>query len=1000
MGINESKNDFKIIKTLDFQKPSYSRNTDNNNNINKIQTKKSLKRVHIRRNAHTVKFLSDKNNNFQKLKTKKPIMTKEQRNLLKKFLKENVKENKKNIAKNLEGIFLENNKINNEHKNEISININAQKNNNNKNYETPKISKIIKNFMPNSKFKDNENIKKSQSNRSLKKIKRLGTMLPVRQSKFSKIQKKDLNNKENKENKEKNKNDFKEKEELESDELVSASISNRILNFTSLIRLNQDINNENNESSKKQFFFSPSNNIKEIDLDDKKKIIFKRKSFREFVENNNKIDYDECLKFINSTLIISHLDESDKSLLIQSLKIKNFKKDQCILKSNEKNNEIYFVKEGLLQYIDDDGTCIKTLIPGDNFGEKEILIDINRNFNIITKSDCICYSISVKSFRKMFGNEFRKLIFYNFMKAAFDCSKLFQSMNIFFIEQIYSFFNIVNLDRDNVAFPIGHIKSSKFVIIISGNLINSKNKQIIGRPLDILFEEELLSLCEDKIKYAIDPSPDVLFFEGDTSEILNHLHCKSFEEVLNKNLIFENLSKIVLFKSFSSLKLYKFIDLIQIKKYNNGENIIKEGQKGEKFYIVKKGQVEVFQKNKYLRTLNSMEYFGERALLTNEVRSATVIAKDDVELYCLDKESFNLNLSDMMINYLNISLYLHDETISLNDLLFIKDIGKGNYGLVSLVMNKKTKFPYAIKAINQNHIIIENLQENIQLEKNILLKIDHPFIAKLVKCLKDEKNIFFLMEYIKGKELFDVIRDIGFLNKEQTNFYIASMMLAINYLHERKIIYRDIKPENIIVEENGYLKLIDFGTAKEIEDRTKTIIGTPHYMAPEIIMGGGYSFQVDYWSISICMYEFMCGEVPFGEKEEDPMEIYFAIINNNLTFPNKYVTIDKGFKHLMKKMLDKNPSYRLANFNSIKNHSWFKNFNWDELNNLNLKAPYLPNIPYSPFDFDEQCKPMFEFEKQEFPNYVDYIKNNNNYKLKENISREKLVEYKKWLDNF
>ena len=119
------------------------------------------------------------------------------------------------------------------------------------------------------------------------------------------------------------------------------------------------------------------------------------------------------------------------------------------------------------------------------------------------------------------------------------------------------------------------------------------------------------------------------------------------------------------------------------------------------------------------------------------------------------------------------------------------------------------------------------------------------------------------MEYIKGKELFDVIRDIGLLNKAQTQFYGASLMLAVDYLHERKFIFRDIKPENVMVIKNGYIKLIDFGTAKEISDRTNTIIGTPHYMAPEIILGEGYSFQVDIWSIAICMFEFVCGGVPF-----------------------------------------------------------------------------------------------------------------------------------------
>ena len=167
----------------------------------------------------------------------------------------------------------------------------------------------------------------------------------------------------------------------------------------------------------------------------------------------------------------------------------------------------------------------------------------------------------------------------------------------------------------------------------------------------------------------------------------------------------------------------------------------------------------------------------------------------------------------------------------------------------------------------------------MKLERNILLKIDHPFIVKLVKTLKDDKFIYFLMDYIRGKELFDVIRDIDILSKSQTLFYGASIMLAVRYLHQRKIVYRDIKPENVMVTENGYIKIIDFGTAKDIEDKTKTTMGTPHYMAPEMILGAGYSFEVDYWAIAICMYEFICGEVPFGDKSEDTMEIYLSIKN-------------------------------------------------------------------------------------------------------------------------
>ena len=960
MGNKNSNYQTQLLNTLNLEKNNIAhdmtKSKTNRNNI--YMTDKNIKNIFKTDSSlsqHTIQINMEKNAKNKKSK-KIQKMTKEQRHLLKKLLNEDVKENHKSIAKNLKNIF-------------------AESRRSSKAQIRPKMNKN-EGGTPKSKFFLN-----NQKKISKEKIKRYGSLVNVNYRKLSKF----INTKNELKNLgDKNTHIVKNKDSFQSykniDKLNINNNSNRnnnLMSFSSMARSSLNSSDKVNNFTNN---LTDRNKNEEFAMDEiyNKNSVLQRKSFRDFVENNRKRNFEECLKYINSTQVLSQLEDPDKSLLAQSIKIKKVKKDDCILKKNEKINKMFFVKEGLLECIDDKGKCIKTLKPGDNYGEKEILMQKNINkLKVIPLSDCVLYSISIQSLKKMFGNKFRNYIFYNFIKTAFNRSKFFKNLSVFYIKKIYKFFNIVNLEKDNVAFPIGHIKSSKFVIIISGNLINSKNGEIIGKPLEILYEEELISLSKDKIDYALDPSSDseVLFLEGDMSDILKYLKYNNFMEVLNKNTFFENLSKIVLFKSFSQLKLYKLLELINVEKYKKGSKIITEGKIGDKFYIVKKGQVEVYQRTIYLRTLNPMEYFGERALLMNEVRSATVIAKEDVELYSLDKDSFKSNLSNMMENYLHISLNLHDETVSLEDLLFIKELGKGNYGLVSLVMNKRTKFPYGIKAISKNRINLENMESNIQLEKNILLKIDHPFIVKLVKCLEDKKNIYFLMEYLKGKELFDVIRDIGLLSKEQTNFFIASMLIAIDYLHSRKVIYRDLKPENIVVTRNGYIKLIDFGTAKEIDTRTKTIIGTPHYMAPEAIMGGGYSFPVDFWSISICMYEFICGCVPFGDKSEDPMEIYFAIINNVLEFPND-INIDKEFKHLMKKMLDKNPVDRLTNFYSIKSQPWFKDFKWDELINFNLKAPYLPIISESPFDFDEQFNPVFDTEKEKFQNYIDYIKIN------------------------
>lgn len=135
----------------------------------------------------------------------------------------------------------------------------------------------------------------------------------------------------------------------------------------------------------------------------------------------------------------------------------------------------------------------------------------------------------------------------------------------------------------------------------------------------------------------------------------------------------------------------------------------------------------------------------------------------------------------------------------------------------------------------------QHLESHLLHEKKVLEAIQFPLLMRFYKSLRDENHIYFLVEYIKGMELFDVIREIGLLNTYDSQFYTASLLLCMEYLHSHSIIYRDIKPENIMVNHEGYIKLIDMGTAKYLKNknRTFTIIGTPHYMAPEIITGKG-----------------------------------------------------------------------------------------------------------------------------------------------------------------
>jgi cGMP-dependent protein kinase len=141
------------------------------------------------------------------------------------------------------------------------------------------------------------------------------------------------------------------------------------------------------------------------------------------------------------------------------------------------------------------------------------------------------------------------------------------------------------------------------------------------------------------------------------------------------------------------------------------------------------------------------------------------------------------------------------------------------------------------------------------------------------------------MEYVKGHDLFDVLRSIDILKESDTMFYASCLVLILEYLHSLQIVYRDLKPENVMIDHEGYPKLVDFGISRIIQGRTYTVIGTPHYMAPEVITEKGYGMQVDYWSLGVMIFEFIYCNVPFASEESDPYLIYEKIIEHKLIFP-------------------------------------------------------------------------------------------------------------------
>ncbi|KAI3384168.1 hypothetical protein SNEBB_008202 [Seison nebaliae] len=288
-------------------------------------------------------------------------------------------------------------------------------------------------------------------------------------------------------------------------------------------------------------------------------------------------------------------------------------------------------------------------------------------------------------------------------------------------------------------------------------------------------------------------------------------------------------------------------------------------------------------------------------------------------------------------------------------------LGRGHFGKVLLASYKNEIHQlYAIKALKKADIIQRDEVESLMAEKRIFELINdssHPFLVKLHACFQTDEHVCFVMEYAKGGDLMLHIHQQIF-SIERSLFYASCVLLGIQFLHDHNIIYRDLKLDNLLLDERGYCKIADFGLAKEgigYGDRTSTFCGTPEFLAPEILTESSYTRSVDWWGYGVLLYEMLVGESPFAGDDEE--EIFQAIISEEVTYPN-WLTVEAV--SLLKKLLQRDTRQRLgSNRNDamdVRKHLFFRSINFDQLLLKNIKPPFTPKIngPIDTSNFDTE----------------------------------------------
>ncbi|KAL3823217.1 hypothetical protein ACHAXA_003496 [Cyclostephanos tholiformis] len=573
----------------------------------------------------------------------------------------------------------------------------------------------------------------------------------------------------------------------------------------------------------------------------------------------------------------------------------------------------------------------------------------------------------------------------NLIYQSIKRNMLFRSCSKEELHDLIDAFNIAKFEGGAVVIKQGD-EGDLFYVVEQGMLDifvatgSSQQEVLVGAPY-----QSGSSFGELALMYG---SARAATIRAKTDCVLWSLDQRAFKGIINSHkqrrdeIILDTLRKVkigdsVLGDVLEPSELDAMALATQSDSFFKGDVIIRQGEKGDAFYIIKSGTIDVFikdQGDEPVVRLTSGQFFGEKALISEDVRQATCIASTDAECLTLMREDFVQmlgSLQDLLSgvdrspsstkeitddDFFNQNFSKQEEMTTtkykLEDLDIRSTLGVGAFGRVKLVKVKQDKIPnngnpnqtFALKCLRKRGIVDHGLQWHVVNECNLMKELNHPFILKFYGAMQDEHTVYFLLEILLGGELFRTLRREGQFSENWSRFYAASVILAFCQIHSKKIAYRDLKPENLVMDAQGYLKIVDFGLAKKLEGgKTYTLCGTPDYLAPEVILNEGHDWAVDYWGLGVLIHEMTAGVPPF--YAEDPMEVYEKILSGHVSTPAHF---SRGLGDLVKKLLKTTQSKRLGRIKGgaslVMKQKWFSGFDWNTLLERKMDVPLKPDV--------------------------------------------------------
>mmetsp|Transcript_19634 Transcript_19634/g.45906 ORF Transcript_19634/g.45906 Transcript_19634/m.45906 type:complete len:1846 (+) Transcript_19634:2-5539(+) len=626
-----------------------------------------------------------------------------------------------------------------------------------------------------------------------------------------------------------------------------------------------------------------------------------------------------------------------------------------VMEQGDLGDYFYVIETGEYNIVIGDGIIVDVAKPGECFGELALMFGHPRSATIIAKTSGVLWRLGRNQFRSSIhrASELQSSSLLHILQKV----PLLSSLRDYQRMRVAESLEMMTYEAGTVIQTAGEIGSHLYIITKGKVNLTASNGTLLHTLQEGDFFGERSLLLDEPLEHAATAVNEVELHAVDRPSFDRLMG--PLRDLLAWTQDLRLLESVPILQKLTEKQRDAVIRAFTHVDYTHGQYIIHQGEKGDAFYIVKSGSVVVSRSvmadgpcEKFILAKTVGDYFGEMALVDDGPRAGNVVASGKCTVARLSREDFERLLGPLR-NILERETQQLREAIkggrsarvTLSDLKVLRVLGTGAFGKVQLTSWRGKM--YALKCLKKSEVIKLHQQEHVKNELAILSSMSHPLIMRLEASFKDDDFVYMMCELIQGGELFRRLSMVDALENDTARFYTANCVSFLQYLSDHDIVYRDLKPENLLIDEEGYLKLVDFGCAKIVTTRTYTLCGSPEYVAPEVFLGKGYNQGVDIWALGVLVYELAVGFSPFNPSQDlGHLQVCSNIIQGKLTFPRSFDNDE--CKDFIQSLLVSDPIHRLGmqagGWEDIKTHAWFSGFDWAAMEAKTMRAPWIPPL--------------------------------------------------------